>query len=73
MRDRAYWLVALVAWPALVWCVIEAALRLASGYSAGTLQLALTGACAAGTIVAVRMRRAALVATPPSGRDHDRR
>lgn len=71
MRDRAYWLVALVAWPALVWCVIEAALRLASGYSAGALQLALTGACAAGTIVAVRMRRAALA--PATARERDRK
>lgn len=71
MRDRAYWLVALVAWPALVWCVIEAALRLASGYSAGALQLALTGACGAGTIVAVRMRRAALA--PATARERDRK
>ena len=73
MRDRAYWMAALVAWPAFVWCVVEAALRVASGYSAGATQLALTAGCAAATIVAVRMRRAALVATPISGRDHDRR
>lgn len=60
MRDRAYWLMSLVAWPALAWSVIEGGLRLASGYSAGALQLALTAGCAAGTIAAVRMRRPAL-------------
>lgn len=71
MRDRAYWLAALVAWPALAWCVAEAALRVASGYSAGATQLALTAACAAGTIIAVRVRRASLVPAPIRERDQE--
>ena len=71
MRDRAYWMAALVAWPALVWCVVEAALRVASGYSAGATQLALIAGCAAATIVAVRMRRTALA--PAMARERDRK
>ena len=73
MRDRTYELVAIVAWPAFVWCVIESGLRLASGYFAGFTTMVLTGGCAAATIVTVRWRRAQLapipVHRPADGRD----
>lgn len=71
MRDRFYWLAALVAWPALAWCLAEAGLRVASGYSAGATQLALTAACAAGTIVAVHVRRTSLAPAPIRVRDRE--
>ena len=71
MRSGAYGLFALLAWPALVWCVVEAGLRVLSGYPSGSAPLLLTAGCAVGTIVATHMRRAALVAaksrTPARG------
>lgn len=64
MRDRLYWLAALLAWPAAVWCAAELSLRGISGYSQGWLDVSVTFACATGTIVAVRLRRQALVQLP---------
>ena len=72
MRDGVYGLVAVVAWPALVWCIVEAGLRVVSGYSAGASQLALTGGCALTTIAAVHIRRAALAPLSAVPEDHPR-
>jgi hypothetical protein len=63
MRIQAYRLFAIVAWPAVVWCAIETAVRLATGAYAGMGMTALTGACAALTVVAVRARTQQLSAT----------
>ena len=57
MRDHAYWLFALVAWPAAAWGCFETALRIATGYTAGVLPLLALTTCAAGTIAASRWRR----------------
>ena len=59
-RSQFYWLTALVAWPAFVWCVFELLLRAATGYGEGTLSTVTIGVCAVATIVATNWRRAAL-------------
>lgn len=64
MRDRLYWLAALLAWPAAVWCAAELGLRGMSGYSEGWLDVSVTFASATGTIVAVHLRRQALAQLP---------
>lgn len=63
MRNNAYWLFALVAWPAAAWGVIELALRAATGTAEGMLDTAAVTACAFTTIAAARMRRRALAET----------
>ena len=73
MKVSAYGLGAIVAWPAVAWCAVEAGLRVVGGYSAGAGQLALTGGCAAATIVAVHVRRAALAPAAIAERDRARR
>lgn len=60
MRERGYWLFELVAWPAAAWCAIEAAIRMGARATDGLTATVLIGLCAAGTIVAARMRQAAL-------------
>ena len=60
MRDNAYWLFALVAWPAAAWGVIELVLRVAAGSTEGMLDTAAMTTCAFGTIAATTMRRRAL-------------
>jgi hypothetical protein len=60
VRGQAYWLFALVAWPAAAWGAIETVLRVAAGYSDGMGQsLALT-ACAVATILGCAWRKRAL-------------
>jgi len=71
VRLGAYHLFEIVAWPAAVWCAIELALRGVSGAHAGIAMPAITGLCAALTIVACRLRSAQLAtqdsrATPPA-------
>ena len=61
-RSQFYWLTALVAWPAFVWCVFELLLRAATGYGEGTLSTVTIGVCAVATIVATNWRRTALAA-----------
>ena len=56
MRIHAYRLFEIVAWPAVVWCTIEVALRLATGELSGIPVTLLTGMCAALTVVAARAR-----------------
>lgn len=56
MRQRAYFLFELVAWPAAVWCVTELVLRVATGETGGIGSAGLTGTFAALTIVSVRWR-----------------
>lgn len=69
MRLQAYHLFEIVAWPALVWCAVESALRLGVGDHAGLGTTLLTAACAAGTIVAARSRsRSLTVAFEATGR-----
>lgn len=60
MRDRAYWVFALVAWPAAAWGCFETVLRLTTGYTAGIVPLLALTTCAAGTILASRWRRVQL-------------
>ncbi len=60
MRSSAYHLFEIVAWPAAVWCALEVSLRTATGDFQGITATALTGACAALTIVACRLRPAQL-------------
>jgi len=62
-RSQFYWLAALVAWPAAVWCVFELLLRAATGYGEGTLNTMTVGFCAVATIVATNWRRAALASS----------
>jgi hypothetical protein len=64
MRDHAYRLFEIVAWPAACWGIAELALRMASGFSAGWAPLVITTACAATTIVVSRRRRAMLMEAP---------
>jgi hypothetical protein len=60
VRGQAYWLFALVAWPAAVWGAIETILRVAASYGDGIGgSLALT-ACAAATILGCAWRKRAL-------------
>ncbi|MGH2632674.1 MAG: hypothetical protein ACRDG3_04620 [Tepidiformaceae bacterium] len=60
MRSQVYWLTALVAWPAAVWCTVELLLRAATGYGEGTLNTVTIGLCAVATLVATNWRRGAL-------------
>ncbi len=60
MRAGAYRLFEIVAWPALAWCALELPLRAATGAAPGMTMAAITGACAAATIVACRWRSRAL-------------
>ena len=62
MRIGAYRLLEIVAWPALAWCGIEVVLRLATRAPGGLAATALTGAMAALTIAACRLRAAQLAA-----------
>lgn len=57
MRDRAYWLFALVAWPAAVWGVVELGLRALSGYGDGIGWSLLVTSAAVGTILVSGRRR----------------
>ena len=57
MRERAYWLFALVAWPAAVWGCIEVALRLAIRDMDGLPGVAVMTCCAIGTILLSREAR----------------
>ncbi len=65
MRIEAYRLFEIVAWPAAAWCAIELLLRGATGEAAGMSMTAITGACAALTIVACRARNRSLEAATP--------
>ncbi len=56
MRIQTYHLFEIVAWPALVWCGLEAILRTASGAPEGLPATTFTGAFAALTVVACRLR-----------------
>lgn len=51
MRGQAYWLFALVAWPAAVWGVVELGLRALSGYGNGLGWSLVITLAAVGTIV----------------------
>ena len=62
MRRQAYHLAEIVAWPAVAWGCVELGLRAISGYPTGAWDTLAMTICAAGTIVFVRKRRAALVA-----------
>ncbi len=67
MRDRVYWLFALVAWPAALWGVIEFGLRVLSGYGEGTgANLMLTMAAGA-TIAVTGWRRQGIRARESQG------
>jgi hypothetical protein len=68
MRHGAYFIFELFAWPALAWCGVELALRAAAGAGGGAGAAALTGACAAGTIVACRWRNRTLESEPARAR-----
>jgi hypothetical protein len=59
MRRRAYWVFALVAWPAAVWGCIEVVLRLATGETGGLWAVSVLTVCALGTILGARWRTAA--------------
>lgn len=70
MRAGAYRLFEIAAWPAVAWCALELPLRAAAGAVPGMTMAAVTGACAAATIVACRWRSRALVLdTFPVSRD----
>lgn len=56
MRTHAYRLFEIVAWPALVWCALEVALRVATGQLEGIAPTMLTGISAGLTVVAARAR-----------------
>ena len=73
MKVSAYGLGAIVAWPAVAWCAVEAGLRVVDGHSAGAGQLALADGCAAAAMVAVHVRRAALAPAAIAERDRARR
>ncbi len=65
MRIQAYRLFEIVAWPAAVWCAIELLLRGMTGETADMSMTAITGACAALTIVACRARNRSLEEATP--------
>ena len=56
MRRQAYLVFEIVAWPAAVWCALEAAARGATGTFDGLSETVLLGSMAATTIVACRWR-----------------
>jgi hypothetical protein len=73
MRRRAYFAFELMAWPAAVWSAVEIGLRAATGTSGGAAATALTGACAAATIVLCRWRTAMLAPQGSEALSLDRR
>jgi hypothetical protein len=60
LRPRAYWLFALVAWPAAIWGCFEAVVRVATGDLDGLPAVILLTLCAAATIVVSRWRQRSL-------------
>lgn len=62
MSGQAYWLFALVAWPAAAWGAVEIGLRTVTGYGDGLGRTVLLTAAAAGTIALCSWRRKALAA-----------
>lgn len=56
MRQQAYHLFEIAAWPAAVWCAAEVVLRGVTGARDGIAASAMLGLMAAGTIVACRLR-----------------
>lgn len=68
MRQHAYGLFEIVAWPAAAWCAAELVLRSALGDFSGAGSTALIGSLAASTIVASRWRAAQLRRAPVSAR-----
>lgn len=64
MRIHAYNVFEIVAWPAVAWCGIEIVLRTISGTPEGLPATAFTGACAALTVVACRLRSRQLAPLP---------
>ncbi len=56
MRQQAYRLFEIVAWPAAAWCGFEVVVRAAAGPGDGLAASALLGLLAAGTIAACRVR-----------------
>jgi hypothetical protein len=60
VRDRAYWLFALVAWPASVWGCIEIAMRLATRQTNGLADALMVTSAAAVPIALSRWRRNSL-------------
>lgn len=60
MRDRAYWLFALVAWPAAAWGCLEVIFRVAANDFDGMSSLLILTCSAWATIFAARWRRAKL-------------
>jgi hypothetical protein len=60
VRDRAYWLFALVAWPAAAWGTIEIVLRLFTGETDGLADAVMITSAAAVTIALSRWRRIGL-------------
>jgi hypothetical protein len=68
MRLSAYHLFEIVAWPAAVWCTLEATLRFASGEVEGLATTAATAALAGLTVAACRIRSRQLVPAPVATR-----
>lgn len=66
MRDHAYRVFEIVAWPAAVWCAFELVLRVSASDFEGISATAITGACAVLTIAGarIRSRQLALVIAP---------
>ena len=60
MRDHAYGIFEIMAWPAAVWCASELVLRTLVREPAGLARTAVIGAMAATTIVCCRWRRGSL-------------
>lgn len=73
MNDGVWRLSPMVVWTGLVWFGLEAGLLVATGYSAGAGQLALTGGCAVATVVSIHIRRASFVLVPIPERDRQPR
>ncbi len=65
MRPRAYFLFALVAWPAAAWGAVEVCLRLATGTTDGLAGAFLLCGCAVLTLVACSWRRRQLGSATP--------
>ncbi|MBI5948889.1 MAG: hypothetical protein HY875_12195 [Chloroflexi bacterium] len=62
MRNEAYRVFEIVAWPAAVAGALQTALLLATTSTGGLAEALLVASCATGTITACRLRRAALAA-----------
>lgn len=65
MRITAYHLFEIVAWPALIWCSVEVAIRIAASEPDGLGMTLLTGGCAALTVVGARIRTKQISAYAP--------